>query len=195
VATQVTKPAKTKAKKAAKGTKSAVLVKSTKKSAKAAKPKKPAKAAPVAKAPITQPKLPKKPTKGAPSRQLLAAAGTTDTPDTVEPLRKAAGASATPQIAAPLAGDTVPAGVDLQVDVDTNRGDLGYIVELLDVTPSPVAALAMQTSVAAPAGNNFSVTFPASRLAPDRQYRLRVFVDPAFGGTPPHQDHVIDINT
>jgi hypothetical protein len=107
----------------------------------------------------------------------------------------AGGATATPRITDPLAGATVAAGTNLQVDVSTNRGDLGYIVELLDITPSttpmPMPAMPVTNVVAGPAGNNFSTTFTGFNLVAGHQYRIRVSVDPAFRAQV--QDHILTV--
>jgi hypothetical protein len=116
----------------------------------------------------------------------------------------AGGASATPQITAPLANANVVAGADLTVDVNTNRADLRYILEVRDVTPpssppgpmpAPIALAAPVMFNATPTGNDFSFNVPGNNLSANRNYRLRVFVDPLDGFTPPHADFPLPVNT
>lgn len=112
------------------------------------------------------------------------------------PPTSADGAPADPEIISPLANAMVPAGLNLFVDLTTDRGDLGYILEVLDTTPLPAGVLpppAVQFIVPAPGANNFSVNVPGAMLVGGHTYRLRVFVNPANGLTPPHLDFVINI--
>jgi len=116
-------------------------------------------------------------------------------PHPVEP-PSADGALADPQIITPLANAMVPAGVNLFVDMTTNRGDFGYILQVLDTTPVPAGMLpppAVQFIIS-PGANNFSVNVPGGMLIAGHTYRLRVFVNPANDLTPPQLDFVINIS-
>ena len=104
------------------------------------------------------------------------------------------GVAATPLIMTPLANSTVPAGVNLVVNVSTNRADLGYTVTIRDITPPGPAPAPTAFPGPNPTTNPFSVTIPAANLAAGRTYRIRVTLDTASSATP-HTDSVITINT
>ena len=107
----------------------------------------------------------------------------------------AGGAAAMPNITAPQAGG-VPAGMDLLISAMTNRGDLRYIIELRDnALPPAMPAPPVQLNVAAPGANPITGTFLAANIVASRAYRVRVFVDPGDGLTPPHTDAVVFVNT
>ncbi len=116
----------------------------------------------------------------------------------VHPQDGGGGQPANPRITEPLAGSTVTAGANLQVNANTNRPDLNYIIQLTDVTPPPapppVPAMPFQLPVT-PTGTDFGGTIPGANLAPGRVYQIRVFVAPASGGTPPNLDQTITVNT
>ena len=103
-----------------------------------------------------------------------------------------AGANSTPQFSSPRAGANVAAATDLVVSVTTNRGDLGYIVELHDTTV--MMAMPIQKLVAKPAGSPFSTTFSGAGIVAGSAYSIRVFVNPADGLTPPNGDQIIAVN-
>jgi outer membrane biosynthesis protein TonB len=100
--------------------------------------------------------------------------------------------NAVPQITSPSANASVPSGQILTIDVDTNRGDLGYIVRWTDIT-TPGAPV--DHPVAAPAGASFSANVAASDISAGLTYRIFVFVDPSSGATPPHNTDTIDVTT
>lgn len=104
------------------------------------------------------------------------------------------GVAATPLITSPLANATVPAGVNLVVNVSTNRADLGYTVTIRDITPPGPAPAPTAFPGPNPTTNPFSVTIPAANLAAGRTYRILVTLDTASSATP-HTDSVITINT
>ena len=104
------------------------------------------------------------------------------------------GVAATPLIMTPLANATVPAGMDLIVNVSTNRADLGYTVTIQDITPPGPAPAPTAFPGPNPTTNPFSVDIPAANLAAGRTYRIRVTLDTASAATP-HTDSVITINT
>ncbi|MBY0458902.1 MAG: fibronectin type III domain-containing protein [Gemmataceae bacterium] len=98
---------------------------------------------------------------------------------------------AKPKITSPGNGDHVPPGVDLTVQVDTNRDDLRYIVELTDTT----TGASVKVYVPAPTGGRFTAVFAGSNLQPDRTYTIRVYVNPLDGATPPNLDATITVET
>jgi hypothetical protein len=102
------------------------------------------------------------------------------------------GALAMPQITSPLAGAAVPAGIDLPVRVQTNRGDFGYVLQLTDVTPVG-ARPAVPFPVPAPSGSPFTVVIPGVNLVAGHAYSIRVFVSPANGLTPPNMDSICPV--
>lgn len=104
------------------------------------------------------------------------------------------GVAATPLITFPMANATVPAGMDLIVNVSTNRADLGYTVTIQDITPPGPAPAPTAFPGPNPTTNPFSVDIPAANLAAGRTYRILVTLDTASAATP-HTDSVITINT
>ncbi|QJW92915.1 hypothetical protein [Frigoriglobus tundricola] len=104
------------------------------------------------------------------------------------------GTLADPQITSPAAGASVTAGVNLAVGVTTNRGDLGYVVTLQDLTTTPPPSV-VPFSAAAPAGTTFTVTIGGSNLVAGRSYNIQVALDPASGATPPNLSDAVTVNT
>jgi len=100
-------------------------------------------------------------------------------------------APAAPFILTPTANTYVMPGTDLFVQMETNRTDLSYIVELSDIT-SGLPPVRLNVT---PNGSLFAVTFLATHFAAGHLYALRVYVDPASGATPPHMDHTINTHT
>jgi hypothetical protein len=109
---------------------------------------------------------------------------------------RSAVAPAAPTIQSPGANTYAAPGVNLSVEVWTNRPDLSYIVTLADITsgstlpPPPVNLV-----IPAPCSIPFFAVFNGSNLVANRLYTLRVFVNPASGLTPPHMDHTINVHT
>ena len=175
------------------------------KTSKAAAAKQPKKATPTKTSTGTKPKTavklskstkakpPKKPTKPAAVQSLME-------PDpgpiggNGAPPAGGDGVAATPLITFPMANATVPAGMDLIVNVSTNRADLGYTVTIQDITPPGPAPAPTAFPGPNPTTNPFSVTIPAANLAAGRMYRILVTLDTASSATP-HTDSVITINT
>jgi hypothetical protein len=82
----------------------------------------------------------------------------------------------------------------LFVLVTTNRSDLRYKLELRDTLN--LAVLLFEFPIPAPHPfTNFGAYFPGYLLVPDHDYRIRVYVNPADGGTPPHSDDVVYVTT
>ena len=67
-------------------------------------------------------------------------------------------------------------------------------MQLLDTTGAPVVLRTIDVPAPAPS-TNFSGVFPGSLLVAERDYEVRVFVNPLDGGTPPNTDDKLFINT
>jgi hypothetical protein len=78
------------------------------------------------------------------------------------------------------------------VTVETNRGDFGYILQLSDITPGVVRP-GLPLAVPAPSGSPFTVVIPGGSLVAGHSYRIRVFVSPANGLTPPNMDSICNV--
>ena len=101
---------------------------------------------------------------------------------------------AAPAIQSPHNG-FVPPATDVTVVVVTNRSDLRYKMRLSDTTAAPAVVL-RTIDIPAPAPFvNFSGVFPGSLFVADRDYEIRVFVNPLDGQTPPHADDKVFLNT
>src|SRR5205823_9456142 len=105
------------------------------------------------------------------------------------------GDPATPRIQQPQANSPIASGQNLFVLVWTNRGDLGYIVVVTDITPPPPppappppVMAPVPLTIPPPGGSYFAAEFLGSNFVANHVYRIRVYVDPAFGATPPHMD-------
>jgi hypothetical protein len=171
------------------------VAKSPKKSAKA---KKPSKAAP--KKPTKPKKLTKtttaKATKSEPTKPKAAAKPKKAEGAGAFSLRLdggGGGVPAAPNITTPTAGP-VTALIALPVSATTVRGDLDFIIELRDMTAVPPAVV-FQKSVPTPGANPITGTVPAGTMVASRQFRLRVFVDPAEGQTPLPDSAVLNVST
>lgn len=173
---------------------------STKKAKKPTAAKKPAKAAKpkAGKTTAKAKKTPKKPTKPTTGVKPLLSGGPPSGGGLM--MMGGGGGDATPQITSPAANANITAGANLQVNVNTNRADLRYILTVSDVTPQPPPPAPPLPPVmpvnlnATPTGNDFSFNVAGTTFVAGHNYRLRVFVDPQDGGTPPHSEHVINVN-
>lgn len=165
------------------------------KAATSAKPKKkPATSkAPAGKKKSTKPKSAPKPTRAAAAVAVSLIESSETTLFFSTDAGGGGGAPAAPVIIAPQAGALVPVNTDLPVSAGTNRGDLRYIVELIDfnVGPQPVASI----NVPAPGQNPINATFVGANFIATHQYRIRVFVDPVDGPTPPNTDFAVFVSS
>jgi hypothetical protein len=102
---------------------------------------------------------------------------------------------ARPVIMTPSANAEVPAATDLHVVVNVNIASEDYVLELTDVTGSPPYPPPYTQTGTPNASSQVIADIPGAQLQPNRTYELRVYIDPAFGPTPPNLDHVINITT
>jgi hypothetical protein len=104
---------------------------------------------------------------------------------------------AIPLILQPQAGDFVTPGTILRVLMSTNRPDLRYVIQVIDITDPMNPGAPQQMNLPAPLDHFstrlFAADLPGAWFLQDHKYQIRVFVDPADGNTPPHLDATIDV--
>jgi hypothetical protein len=106
---------------------------------------------------------------------------------------------ADPQILQPAPNVYAEPGIDLRVLVSTNRPDLPYIIELIDVTdplaPFSVGQLPCPAPLLHGSTRLFAGDLPGAWFVADHLYQIRVSVDPAAAPTPPHGDDAVDVTS